>query len=316
MGVGVMGALDGNIKIPGAGEMPKKYVLLGVGAGTIAIIVIVIRKRKANEANAAAATAVTTAGTVTDPSGNVCTALDPNSGYCPGSPEDTAYQETATGSLGDEGYGQGSGDLGYGTGTSTAGLTYVTDPGGNQCTAVDPNTGYCPGFAPPATGTTGTGTVTTNSEWETEVLALLPGGASSANESALRGVLAGSTVTAAQLSIFNDALSLGLGPPPQGYPTPIKTSDTNGQPKGPAKAAGAISNLVEIARSPTSASIKWNAAPGATGGYKYVLSGPTPKTAVISGTSVAFHNLKPGKYTFAVQGLPGGPGNNIPITLS
>ena len=41
---------------------------------------------------ASAATTATTAGTteVTDPAGNTCTAVNPETGYCPGTPQDTA----------------------------------------------------------------------------------------------------------------------------------------------------------------------------------------------------------------------------------
>jgi len=312
--------MPGEIKIPGIGDVDKKYVIAGVvvGAG-IAVVVYVRGKNKA---------AVSSSGTsqgamVTDPAGNQCASLDPNSGFCPGTPEDTAYQEQSTGSYGGLGYG---GDIGYaGSGVSSAGL--VQDPAGNQCSAVSLATGYCPGTpqdiaasGTAATATTGTGTtgsVSTNSDWLEAALGVVPGDSGTV-QAALAAVLAGLTVTTAQKNLFLEAVGI-LGNPPQGYPQPIKTSDTSAQPgtssaaKTSTAKAGAISNLAITGYNQNGVSFSWNPATGATQGYHWVVSG---NGITKSGTTTATHAStsgldKPGVYNIGVQALPGGPGNNI-----
>jgi hypothetical protein len=302
------------INVPGLGSVPKKYAIGAVATAAGLGVIVYLRARSAAKAAAAAPAVAAGSGQVTDPAGNTCAALDPNSGYCPGSPEDTAYQETATGDLSGLGYGGNAG-----TGISEAGL--VTDPAGNQCTAVDPVTGYCPGTpqdlqAQGASGasagsTAGASTITTNSEWLQEALTLLPGGDTSANEAALAGVIGGLTVTTAQMNIFNEAVGLLGEAPPQGYPQPIKTSDTSGQPAKTAAKAGAISNLQQ-----SGSTVRWNAASGATGGYAIRITGPQSKSATVKATSYSLAGLKKGSYNFGIQGLPGGPGDNIHVTVS
>jgi hypothetical protein len=310
---------DGPIKVPGIGDVPKKYA---IGAVVIAMglgIVVYLRARSAAKTAAASAATSTSAGMVTDPSGNQCAAVDPNSGYCPGSPEDVAYQEQTSGYYGTSAADAGD-DLGETGGVSTAGLTYVTDPAGNQCTAVDPVTGYCPGTpqdvaAQGGSGITGQPTPsvpTTNSQWLQDALAVLPGGDSSANEAALAGVLGGLTVTSAQQQIFMEAVGL-VGNPPGGYPTPIKLSDTGAQPGSPSS-AGAISNLT-VTASGTTVTARWNPAKGATGGYSWSLTGPSSHSGKTTSTSATVTGLKAGTYNFGIQGLPGGPGNNEHVTV-
>ena len=309
-------SLDGDVKIPGMGELPKKYVVGGVAVAGGIVVIVYVRKKKA--AAAAAATPATTTGAlVTDPAGNQCAMLDPNSGYCPGTPEDTAYQQQSTGSYAGLGYG---GNIGYaGTGVSGAGLQQ--DPAGNQCAAVNPATGYCPGTSEDvaaggttSTGTGTTGSISTNSDWVQEALGVVPGDTATV-QSALTGVLAGLTVTTAQKNLFLEAVAL-VGQPPQGYPQPIKTSDTAAQPGAAAKAtvkAGSISNLAITGYDHTGVSFSWNPVSGATGGYHWVVSG---NGITKSGTTTATHAstaglTKPGVYNIGVQALPGGAGDNI-----
>lgn len=306
-----------DIHVPGIGAVDKKYVIAGVivGAG-IAAVVYVRGKNKA-----AAAPAATADGMVTDPAGNTCSALDPNSGYCPGSPEDIAYQENATGNFSDIGFG-GTGVGGGGAGgISLAGL--VTDPAGNQCSAVNPATGFCPGTPQDvaASGAQGAGGgggglgATTNTDWINEALGVLPGDQSTVR-TALVDVLAGMTVTSNQKSIFQEAVGV-LGPPPQGYPQPIKTSDTAAHPGGSSSGkAGPISNLQVSGETSSSVTVHWNPAAGASGGYKWALTGNgVSKSGTTKSTSVSVSGLSPKKtYNFGVQGLPGGPGNNIHVT--
>lgn len=321
-----------DIKVPGIGNVDKKYVIAGVVVGAGVAVIVYIRSKKNAQAAAANSTSATSSGLVTDPAGNQCAALG-TSGYCPGTPEDLAYQQQyADGS----GYGYGTGsDYGYpggGAYTSSAGL--VTDPAGNQCTSVDPQTGYCPGTpqdlsalsqlsqsgtATTGTGTTSTGTApTTNSEWMTDALAALPGGATSTNQSALASVLGGLTVTTAQKNVFLEAVGL-VGNPPQGYPA-IKTSDTAAQGTGTtgnstSKTAGPIS-VVSLLPSGSGVQAKWSAAANATGGYAWKLTGPKNESGNTTGTVVTIHNLPKGSYNFGVQGLPGGQGNNAHTTIA
>lgn len=307
-----------DLKVPGLGDVPKKYA---IGAVVVAVgIAVIVFFRARSAANAAAASAATPAGTgqVTDPAGNTCATVDPDSGYCPGSPEDVSFQESQGGYYNSGDLADESGDLGEtGTGISTAGLL-VTDPAGNQCAAVDPATSYCPGTPQDIAaqgGITGSPTapvVSTNSDWLQAALQVLPGGDSSANEAALAGVLGGLTVTTAQKNIFLEAVGLE-GQPPQGYPTPIKTSDTAAQPGTPTS-AGAISNLTVTANG-TTVSVRWNPAKNATGGYKWALTGPSSHSGTTKSTSASVTGLKAGTYNFGIQALPGGPGNNEHVTV-
>jgi hypothetical protein len=314
----------GDMKVPGFGNVQKKYVIGGVAVGGIIAVVVYIRAKKTAAANAAAATNQTAAqaGTVTDPAGNTCATVDPNSGYCPGSPEDQSWQQENSGYYSSGGIAaQDAAGISSGvTGTSAAG--FVTDAAGNQCTAVDPNTGYCPGTPQDLAAqqgsvtstvpSAGTSAPTTNSQWLTDAIAVLPGGATSANEAALAGVLGGLTVTTAQKNIFLEAVGLE-GQPPQGYPTPIKTSDSSGQPGTPAKAAGAVGGL-SVTGTTGGITARWNATSGATG-YAYVVRDLATHSqvaaATVKSTSVSVGGLKKGTdYNFGIQALPGGPGDN------
>jgi len=75
------------------GGVKKEYVYSGIAVAVVTLAVVYYRSKSSSGVNST--------GTVTDPAGNVCAALSPSSGYCPGSPEDLAYAgNTATGSLG------------------------------------------------------------------------------------------------------------------------------------------------------------------------------------------------------------------------
>lgn len=305
-----------DIKVPGLGELDKKYVIWGVVAGVgIGVIVYFRSKKAAQSADTSGSDQV-----VTDPAGNTCTALDANSGYCPGSPEDMAYQESLTGSYSGVGF---NGGQDAGTGISLAGL--LSDPAGNQCIAVNPATGYCPGSpqdqqaiaaAGSGTGTTVAGAGISKQDWINEALGVVPGD-SGTIQAALVDVFAGQTVTTAQKNIFMEAVGV-LGQPPGGYPTPVKTSDTSGQPGAPKppakpKAAGPVNGLHVTGYAPTGVSFAWEAAQGATQGYAYILTGNgITKRGNTSETHVSVTGLnKPGVYNFGIQALPGGRGANI-----
>jgi cytoskeletal protein RodZ len=87
-----------------------------------------------------------------------------------------------------------------------------------------------------------------------------------------------------------------------------------------AKKAGAISNLQASAVGKTTATIKWNAAANATGGYAYrvtQMNGKLIKSGTTHATSVNLSGLTSKyQYNFGIQALPGGPGDNIHFTTS
>jgi PASTA domain len=203
-----------DIKVPGLGEVPKPAVYGGALFIVGAVVVVYIRHRNAaNSAAANSASSTTSGNLVTDPAGNQCAALDPASGYCPGTQEDEQYQEQASAGIG-EGYDEYPG--------GGAGQYLVTDANGNQCVELDPATGLCPVATGTGTGTSTT-TVTTNAQWVVEAEEQL--GNSSTVQAALGYALSGSPVTAAQKNIFMEAVGL-LGPPPQGYP-PLNVTGSN-----------------------------------------------------------------------------------------
>lgn len=195
-------AEGGKIKLPLAGEVKKSTALLGGGAIVVVVGYVYIKRRNA----AASANTASSTGQVTDPAGNVCAALDPSSGYCPGSPEDEQFLQQQSAGLG--GYGVGYGGYGGGYGG------FVTDAYGNTCTALDPATGLCP-VSGGTSGTPGQTSVTTNAQWVVEAENQL--GNTSTVQAALGYALSGQPVTQDQKDIFMEAVGL-LGPPPQGYP--------------------------------------------------------------------------------------------------
>lgn len=94
---------------------------------------------------------------------------------------------------------------------------------------------------------------------------------------------------------------------------PVYLSPTSGS--SPAK-AGAISNLEVTGYNHTGVSFAWNAATGVTQGYAWKLTSVDGQGITISGNTNATHVsvnglTKAGVYNFGIQGLPGGPGNNI-----
>jgi hypothetical protein len=85
--------------------------------------------------------------------------------------------------------------------------------------------------------------------------------------------------------------------------------------------AGAISNLQPSSVGSTTAKVSWNKAANATQGYAYRVTDTANNSVVKSGnttgTSVSLSGLKAKTtYNFGVQGLPGGPGNNIHFTTT
>jgi hypothetical protein len=167
----------------------------------------------------------------------------------------------------------------------------------------------------------------TNAEWAQagQTFLVNNGGYSASTVSdALGAYITGANV-GENSNIVEAAIAFEGYPPVPGadnYPPNINTGGNAGQGGGgttgtssSSKAAGAISNLTLTKKSATSLVAKWNPATGATGGYKYALTGPVNKSGSTRGTTVTLTGLKKGSYNFGVQGLPGGPGNNENASL-
>lgn len=224
-----MAALEGNVKLPGVGEVSKKKAAIGAGIVLLGLGIAYYRHAKnaastnASPAGGTAAGAAGTTGQVTDPAGNVCAALD-GSGYCPGSDQSNAWQSEQSGYYGSTGYDQYGG---YGGGGGSG-----VFPGG-ECSLPDGTIGQLDtlGNCVPIGGGSGTGTTTsptTAAQWVTATAPLVPGNASTF-EAAAAKIFAGLTVTTAQKDLFLEGVGLNPLPPGVTYP-PIKTSDTSGHP--------------------------------------------------------------------------------------
>ena len=183
------------IKLPGVGPVKKEYVIAGAAVTAGIVGYAWFRRKNANAAAASADTSTTTQAP--DPS----SAIDPSTGL-------TYAEESADNSTG---YGY-SGYGGYG-GASDGQSQYGYDIYGNPI--------------PAPTGLGSGGALTTNDEWATQAEAdLLNAGVTQAvSATAIGRVLAGLTVTTDQQGYFLQAVGL-LGQPPQGYPTPIKVSQS------------------------------------------------------------------------------------------
>ena len=250
-----------DVKIPGLGEVPKKYAIIG-GVAIVGIGGVLYWRWRQNQAaaQAAASTSTGSASMVTDPAGNQCAQVDSLTGYCPGTPEDEqAQQQAAEGSDIGEGY-EDSGGAGYSEYPYQGNPVY-TDPNGEQCAQLDSD-GYCPGDNPITTPPPSTNPVTTNAEWVTEVDATFPN-----YTQALAMVLGGVPVTTAQKTQFLEAVGI-YGNPPQGYPTPIQTTDTATQPAPPA-AKKAVPLVIGKTRDVGTAALR-------AAGFKVTVSGTQP----------------------------------------
>jgi hypothetical protein len=204
------------IKIPGLGEVPKKTALIA-GAGAVGIIAIVAIRHRTSAATSSTPSA--TPGAASDSSADP-DAIDPNTGipYSEEGGSDVAgysgYQiPYGTGGAGYDAGGSGFDAAGYPIG-SEADLAWQAEQDGTSATS------------------TSTG-ITTNEEWVTEAESGVIPGSVSTISAAVSKVLGGLAVTSAQKDLFLEAVGV-IGNPPQGYPQPIKLTDTSAQP-APAK---------------------------------------------------------------------------------
>jgi len=259
-------------------------------AGFVVIGGVIYFRHKANQSNTSTTTATGT-GTQTDPAGNVGQ-IDPATGYAYGSPEDTATLNNTQ---------IGAGLDAYGTG------------------AIDPNTGvpyaYELGYG---SGDAGTGTIsgqqpiTTNSQWLTAAEGVLPNGTSATVEAALSKVLGGVAVSASERDLFLEAVGI-LGNPPQGYPQPIKLTNTSGQPGAsiPAKPAG-----LHLTVSGTSVHASWSGVSGATQYLFQLTPHDAASRSVGTAKSVTTSGLKKGTTYKAHVAAQNGSGKSAWATAS
>lgn len=271
----------GDIKVPGIGDVPKKYVIGGVVVGGGIAVIVFLRARSSANAAAAANTTSnagsTTANSAIDPAtgipyseeggygGYASSGIDPATGipYA----EEAGYGGSDYGGYGAYGSGTGYDAAGYPIG-SEADLQWQQQQSGG-----------------------GSG-ITTNEEWLQAAENDL--GNTAAVTTALTMVLGGLTVTTAQKGIFDEALGIE-GQPPGGYPKPIKTSDTGGHPGGGGGGKVKIPNvdglLVEQASQILTAQGLKVSAPKGLPGQLHVVTSTTPSinSSVNSGSTVTLH---------------------------
>jgi hypothetical protein len=125
---------------------------------------------------------------ISDPAGNQCSALNPATGYCPGTQADIAAQQSAA-----------------------AGLSSASVPG------VAGGGGY---YYTPPTGTSNTGsavpTFTDNASWAQYVETALGSSGADATAAAIAKYLSGQPVTSDQQTIIEEAIALANKPPVAG----------------------------------------------------------------------------------------------------
>lgn len=271
-----------DVTLPGIGPVSKKaLVVTGVVAGGV-LAYAYYRHSKTASAATTAPSATTSAGTVTDPAGNVCAALDPNSGYCPGTAQDLAYQES-----------EGTGENGLGDSDIDPQTGYVYgSPQDEAALATLYGTGSGTGTS--STSSTSTATVTTNAEWEQECIANLQAGGVDATtianaESGLPRYLAKLSLSSAQATAVQLAVGL-TGEPPVGGPFSIITAPSSPGGTGGTGTANvtvpALSNgtRVEDANSALKAlGLTSTLSESRKAGVAYYVIGQSPK----AGTSVA-----------------------------
>jgi hypothetical protein len=188
------GPLSGDVTIPGThGKKVPKALAIG-GVAVVGVLAAVWWRNN----HSATGTSTGAAATVTDSAGNVCSAVNPATGFCPGTAEDTnALNGTLNGA---GGFGDGSG------GDSIIGTTTP-----DQVTNGPP--------------------FTTNAAWSQYAVATLEASDSAIDTGALTDALGaylnGGQVTAAQHVLINDALAVAGSPPvtgANGFPPSINVA--------------------------------------------------------------------------------------------
>lgn len=158
--------------------------------------------------------------------------------------------------------------------TSTSDSGYVQDSTADGYNTIYPPTYSQNGYdvygnpLPAPTGLGSGGTYTTNDEWTSAAESSLEtaGVSLSVSGAAISKVLGGLSVSSDQRDIFMQAVGL-LGQPPQGYPTPIKVSDSGTGPTKPTYPPGTSlpspPGLHATSVGSTTAGLAWLFVPGA-----------------------------------------------------
>lgn len=283
------------------GGIKKEYAYGAIAIGGIVIIVVYMRSKSQSSAT-------NSAGTVTDPAGNVCAALSPSSGYCPGTPEDLAYAgNTATGS---------GGLVGANNASYVGGQIIGYDQYGNPI--YSSNSGQ---------GNTGPGTFTNNASWaqaaQTYLIDNEPNADPGVIGAALGAYINGHAVTDAQRSIIEQAIAFEGSPPVAGTdgvhpPGIVQGSGGTGTPPPVTKSA---TNPVKGLRKGTvnfdNFDVLWDASPNATG-YTVTTTkaGRQVNQQKVTGTSAHIGHMQQGvRYTVRVWATPD-PKKGTPASIT
>lgn len=210
-----MADLNGNVKVPVVGTVPKKTAAAGVAVTVVLIVVYYVRKKNSS------ASAAQQAATATDqypPDGTT------------GNPQDPYSTDPATGqTYGDEAAGSGGTFGAFGSGAAS-GMYY--DPATGAYDLTSPY-GTSPVTQPYQT--TGGPPFSSNSAWSDWVLQELqaqdPGIDAGALTTALGLYLNGQPVSPAQKTLVFDATAIAGDPPvagPNGYPPKVQTNGGTG----------------------------------------------------------------------------------------
>ena len=208
-------ALEGDVKIPGGGKVPKKAAAAGVVIVGTLIGVYYYRKRSSSATATGAAAASST--DQYPPDGTT------------GNPSDPYSTDPATGqTYGDEAAGSGGALGAFGSGAAS-GLYYDPATGAYDLTSPYGTQGTSP------YQTQGGPPFSSNSAWSDWVVQELQAQDPSINVgnlvNAIGAYLEGQPVSAAQKTLIFDALAIGGDPPvagPAGYPPKVRTSGNGG----------------------------------------------------------------------------------------
>jgi hypothetical protein len=179
------------------GVKKKTLIIGGASLGGLVIVVVWMRSKKASQSSA-------NQSSVTDPAGNVCAALDPNSGYCPGTPQDLQYQ----------------------TAVGTNAASYV----GGQIIGYDGNGNPIYSSSGPITGP---GSYVNNAEWaqasESYIVQNEPNADPAIVGAALGAYIEGQPVSSSQKTIIEQAIAFeGLPPVPGTNGDPPNINENGG----------------------------------------------------------------------------------------
>jgi hypothetical protein len=198
-------------------KIPKTEAYAGAAVVVGVIAYAVIQKRK----NAAAASqSGSPGGQFTDPAGNVCSAPNPETGFCPGTPEDISATEQLS---------SGSTDYGLAGGT-----------------------GYNPGYGSGGGINTGSGvpTFTDNASWAQYCEQMLGSSGSDATAAAIAKYLNGQSLTETQVTTVEEAIAIGNYPPVSGaggYPPSMHVSAGSNPPPNTVAVPDVVSQRVDPA---------------------------------------------------------------------